>query len=270
MNSTGKTSSPGDLALLAVSVARRAGEWLMQRPSDFQRDEKSSALDFATQMDYQSERLIVEGILAARPGDGIFGEEGANRSGTTGYTWVIDPIDGTVNYVYDIPGWCVSVACKDDNGVVAGAVYAPALKRLWHAARAVGAFCNDQPVRCNEPVKLTQALVATGFAYDVERRKSQAVLAAELLPGIRDLRRIGSCALDLCMVASGMVDAYYETCVNEWDYAAATLIAQEAGAKVTVVKNIANTQKDFAMAAGPTLHASLAGKVAPHLGIEIR
>lgn len=269
MNTTHNTTSPDELARLASQIARQAGDLLMRRPENFQRDQKSNALDFATQMDYQSEHLIVEQILAARPDDGMFGEEGANRVGTTGYTWVIDPIDGTVNYVYDNPGWSVSIACKDEEGVVAGAVYAPALGRLWRAVRNAGAYCNDQSVRCNEPVDLPHALVATGFAYDVERRKLQAAIAADFLPQIRDIRRSGSCAVDLCMLASGMVDAYYETGVNEWDYAAAVLIAREAGARVTEVKGIWNGKKDFVLAAGPTLHDVFAHHLMPRLGLNI-
>ena len=230
---------------------------MKNRPSKFELDEKSGVLDFATQMDHESEKLIVSQILAARPDDGLLGEEGANKESKSGITWVIDPIDGTVNYLYDIPGWCISIAAKDPDGVLMGVVYSPATNSLWKATRGGGAFLNNAPIRCNEPVALNRALVGSGFAYDIERRKVQAEFMAKFLPEIRDLRRLGACAVDICHVASGSLDAFFEAGVNEWDYAAAGLIATEAGAKVTIKSGIWNGQKHQVLAAGPSLHAAI-------------
>ena len=168
-------------------------------------------------MDHESEKLIVGEILKSRPDDGLLGEEGSNRPSTSGITWVIDPIDGTVNYLYNIPGWCISIAAKDSEGAIVGVVYSPATNSLWKASRGNGAFLNNQPISCNEPVALDRALVGSGFAYDIEKRRIQSSLIERLLPQIRDLRRLGACAVDICHVASGSLDAYFEAGVNEWD-----------------------------------------------------
>jgi len=246
---------------LAESIALKAGSLLVNRPSKFDLDEKSGVFDFATQMDHESEKLIVSEILAARPDDGLIGEEGANRESKSGVTWVIDPIDGTVNYLYDIPGWCISIAAKDRDGGLAGVVYSPATQSLWKAHRGGGAFLNGNPIKCNDPVALNRALVGSGFAYDLEKRKIQAALIARLLPEIRDLRRLGACAVDICHVASGSLDAYFEAGVNEWDYAAAGLIATEAGAMISIDKGIWNGEKNMVIVAGPALHPALSAQI---------
>lgn len=242
---------------LAELIARKAGQLLTNRPSKFELDQKSGVFDFATQMDHESEKLIVGEIHKSRPDDGLVGEEGSNRPSTSGITWVIDPIDGTVNYLYDIPGWCISIAAKDSQGPIVGVVYSPATNSLWKASRGNGAFLNDQPISCNEPVVLDRALVGSGFAYDIEKRKIQAALIARLLPQIRDLRRLGACAVDICHVATGSLDAYFEAGVNEWDYAAAGLIATEAGAVISIDKGIWNGEKNMVIVAGPSLHLAL-------------
>jgi myo-inositol-1(or 4)-monophosphatase len=246
---------------LAESIALKAGSLLVNRPSKFDLDEKSGVFDFATQMDHESEKLIVSEILAARPDDGLIGEEGANRESKSGVTWVIDPIDGTVNYLYDIPGWCISIAAKDKDGGLAGVVYSPATQSLWKAHRGGGAFLNGNPIKCNDPVALNRALVGSGFAYDLEKRKIQAALIARLLPEIRDLRRLGACAVDMCHVASGSLDAYFEAGVNEWDYAAAGLIATEAGAMISIDTGIWNGEKNMVIVAGPALHPALSAQI---------
>jgi myo-inositol-1(or 4)-monophosphatase len=246
---------------LAESIALKAGSLLVNRPSKFDLDEKSGVFDFATQMDHESEKLIVSEILAARPDDGLIGEEGANRESKSGVTWVIDPIDGTVNYLYDIPGWCISIAAKDKDGGLAGVVYSPATQSLWKAHRGGGAFLNGNLIKCNDPVALNRALVGSGFAYDLEKRKIQAALIARLLPEIRDLRRLGACAVDICHVASGSLDAYFEAGVNEWDYAAAGLIATEAGAMISIDKGIWNGEKNMVIVAGPALHPALSAQI---------
>lgn len=250
-----------ELLNLAESIALKAGLLLVNRPSKFDLDQKSGVFDFATQMDHESEKLIVSAILAARPDDGLIGEEGANRESKSGVTWVIDPIDGTVNYLYDIPGWCISIAAKDRDGGLAGVVYSPATQSLWKAHRGGGAFLNGNPIKCNDPVALNRALVGSGFAYDLEKRKIQAALIARLLPEIRDLRRLGACAVDMCHVASGSLDAYFEAGVNEWDYAAAGLIATEAGAMISIDKGIWNGEKNMVIVAGPALHPALSAQI---------
>lgn len=250
-----------ELLNLAESIALKAGSLLVNRPSKFDLDEKSGVFDFATQMDHESEKLIVSEILAARPDDGLIGEEGANRESKSGVTWVIDPIDGTVNYLYDIPGWCISIAAKDRDGGLAGVVYSPATQSLWKAHRGGGAFLNGNPIKCNDPVALNRALVGSGFAYDLEKRKIQAALIARLLPEIRDLRRLGACAVDICHVASGSLDAYFEAGVNEWDYAAAGLIATEAGAMISIDTGIWNGEKNMVIVAGPALHPALSAQI---------
>lgn len=257
------------LADLAEQVALKAGELLLNRPKSFDLDEKSGVFDFATQMDHQSEALIVSLIKEARPEDGIFGEEGSALPSKSGLTWVIDPIDGTVNYLYDLPGWCVSIDVKHEGRAIVGVVYAPSLDLIWRGIRGRGATCNGSKIRCNDPVALDRALIATGFAYDVERRVGQADLVNRLLPKIRDIRRTGSCALDISLVASGSIDGQFESGINEWDYAAAALIASEAGAKVTVVEGIWNGAKSFTLVAGPTLHGALSKELAPSLQFPI-
>jgi myo-inositol-1(or 4)-monophosphatase len=250
-----------ELLILAESIARKAGALLMNRPPKFDLDEKSGVFDFATQMDHESEKLIVAEILSARPDDGLIGEEGANRESASGITWVIDPIDGTVNYLYDIPGWCISIGAKDKNGGLVGVVFSPATNSLWKASRGNGAYLNDVKISCNDPVALNRALVGSGFAYDIEKRKNQAALIARLLPEIRDLRRLGACAVDICHVASGSLDAYFEAGVNEWDYAAAGLIATEAGAVISIDKGIWNGEKNMVIVAGPALHPVLSAQI---------
>jgi myo-inositol-1(or 4)-monophosphatase len=239
-----------ELLELAKRVGREAGELLQKRPAAFEVTSKSTAIDVVTQMDSQSENHIVSEILKARPGDGIIGEEGSERTSKSGITWVIDPLDGTVNYLYGLPGWNVSIAAKDAEGVVVGVVVAPTINSTWSASRGGGAFLNDQAIACNEGVELNRALVATGFAYDVDARPAQLAQLSELLIRIRDIRRNGAAAVDLCHVAMGALDGYFEKGLQEWDLAAGGLIATEAGAKVT-------TASGTTIAAAPALHATL-------------
>ena len=239
-----------DLKDIAVEIAKSAGALLMQRPEQLDISTKSSDIDIVTQMDRASERFIVDAILKARPDDGIIGEEGADRPSKSGYTWVIDPIDGTVNYLYNMAGWSVSIAVKDQNGTVVGVVYSPTIDSLYTATRGGGAFLNGSKISCNDPIELNRALIATGFAYRSELRKEQVVQFNELILKIRDYRRNGSAAIDICHVASGQVDGYYEMGLLEWDRAAAELIASEAGAKISV-------HGELTIAAGPYLYGKL-------------
>jgi len=249
-----------ELLDLGISVAQEAAQLLASRPSNFEIHQKSSAVDFATQMDHASEKLIVERILAARPLDGIIGEEGAARESASGITWVIDPLDGTVNYFYDLPGWNVSIAAKDAQGVLIGVVCAPSINSLWTATRGGGAFKNGAPIRCTDPVELNRALVGTGFSYSVETRVGQSELVQSLIPRIRDLRRNGAAAVDLCQVASGALDGYFEKDLKEWDLAAGGLIAAQAGAIVSGRAGGAPGE-EMVIAAGPSLHRLLTAEI---------
>lgn len=240
-----------ELLELAAGVARQAGELLMKRPLTFEVTSKSVAIDIATQMDRDSERLIVDSLLAARPDDGIIGEEGSSRPSSSGITWVIDPVDGTVNYLYGLPGWSVSIAAKDKDGVLAGIVHAPTISSTWTATRDGGAFFNGQSIRCNDPVSLDRALIGTGFVYDVSMRAQQGKVVSALLPQVRDIRRMGSAAVDICNVATGFFDGYYEMGLKEWDLAAAQLVATESGARISTDSG------DLTYCAGPSLYPVL-------------
>jgi myo-inositol-1(or 4)-monophosphatase len=233
---------PGELLGLAVATAAEAGQMLAaDRPAGpAGRPEvagtKSSPTDVVTEMDRASESLIRRRLLAARPGDAILGEEGG-ESGAGLVRWIVDPLDGTVNYLYGLADWSVSIAAEVAGVVVAGVVAAPVHGEVFTAVLGQGAWLRageDQPValRCNTGVPLAQALVATGFGYAVARRVVQGEVVGALLPQVRDIRRGGSCAVDLCSLAAGRVDAYYERGVNCWDYAAGGLVATEAGARL--------------------------------------
>jgi myo-inositol-1(or 4)-monophosphatase len=243
-----------ELQQLAESVAIAAGDLLMDRPSSFELSEKTTAIDFATQMDLKAETLIVQRLLAARPDDGIIGEEGAARVSTSGITWVIDPLDGTVNYFYGLPGWNVSIAARDSEGSLVGVVYAPTINSLWHAVRGAGAFHNGEKIRSTTQVSLDRALLGTGFAYDVAERTEQIAMVASLLPRTRDIRRMGSAAVDLCHVGMGALDGYFERGLKEWDWAAGALIATEAGAHVA---HLGDGARKLTLAAGPGLFQRL-------------
>lgn len=238
---------------LALESAVAAGEILMDRPAAFEISTKSSAIDIATQMDEAAERLIVERIRSNRPGDAIVGEEGAQVSGSSGIRWVIDPLDGTVNYLYGLPGWCVSIAAKDREGTVVGVVHAPSLGMTWQAVRGSGAFLNGKRIWTSEVSQLDKALIATGFSYSREVRQGQSEAIKKLIPLCRDIRRLGAAAVDLCHVASGGVDGYFEVGLKEWDLAAGALIATEAGALVTG----GESDEVMVIAANPKLHQTL-------------
>ena len=254
------TAAPDRQALLelAVDVAHRAGRLLVEgRPRDLRvAATKTSPTDVVTEMDRASERLIVEGIRAARPDDGFLGEEGSADSGTSGVRWVIDPIDGTVNYLYDLPEWAVSIAAEIEGEVVVGVVHVPPLGETFTGVRGGGAHRDGVALDRLAAAELARALVATGFSYEAERRRAQGRVVAEVLPQVRDVRRGGSCAVDLCSVAAGRVDAYYERGVQPWDHAAAGLVAQEAGAVVQGLHG-APASSDFLLAAPEPLFGAL-------------
>ncbi|HEY8544869.1 MAG TPA: inositol monophosphatase family protein [Acidimicrobiales bacterium] len=261
------TGSPDPIALvdLATEVARKAADLLLegaQRTRDSV-ETKTSTTDMVTEMDHASEALIVELLQAARPDDGIVAEEGSSRPGSTGLRWVIDPLDGTTNYLYGLPGWAVSIAAEQvtdrgDRRVLAGVVLDAVHDRLYSAAAGHGARVNGEPIRCSDATDLSRALVGTGFGYQPERRRDQARVLVELLPRVRDIRRNGAAAVDLCLVACGRLDAYYEHGLAWWDHAAGSLIAAEAGAVVSPLGD--RTVLDGSIvAAAPGVHAALRG-----------
>jgi myo-inositol-1(or 4)-monophosphatase len=243
-----------ELLELARKVGLDAGALLMERPPAFEIESKSTAIDIATQMDKKAEKFIMDSLLAARPDDGIIGEEGSSVESKSGITWVIDPLDGTVNYFYGLPGWNVSIAAKDKDGSVVGVVTAPTINSTWWATRGGGAFYNGHQIHCNDPIAVDRALIATGFQYDVAHRTTQMTDLAKLVPLVRDLRRNGAAAVDLCHVAMGALDGYYEAGLKEWDWAAGGLVATEAGARFA---QYGQEPLRTTLAAGPTLHGHL-------------
>jgi myo-inositol-1(or 4)-monophosphatase len=227
---------PGALLELAVSVAREAGELAstMHAEGVDVAGLKSSPTDVVTEADRACEELLRDRLLGARPDDGFFGEEGHDDSGSSGVRWIVDPIDGTVNYLYGLPHYAVSVAAEQDGRVVAGAVVAPALALEYAASLGGGARLNGVPLGRHGSPPLEEALVGTGFSYEPDVRAHQAAAVARMLPQVRDIRRIGSCALDLCALAVGSLDAYVEEGPHLWDHAAGGLVATECGARIDV------------------------------------
>lgn len=223
-----------ELGDIARSLAREAGEHalVMRLEAIGNVTTKSSSTDVVTSADTATEQLILERLTTLRPHDAVLGEEGAAVTGTTGVVWHIDPIDGTTNYLYGIPQFSVSIGAELDGDVVAGAVFNPSTDEMFSAIRGSGAILNDQSISANTETDLGRSLVATGFGYQAHIRSHQAEILGQIIPHIRDIRRIGSAALDLCSLAAGRIDAYYEQGLNQWDLAAGTLIATEAGARV--------------------------------------
>jgi myo-inositol-1(or 4)-monophosphatase len=222
-----------ELLTLATSIAHEAGAGLRDvfgRALEI--SSKSTPTDLVSEADLATELLIRDRIEAARPNDAILGEEGDDRPGTSGLRWVVDPLDGTVNFLFGIPQWCVSIACEDGGGALAGVVYDPMRDETWAATRDGDATLDGSPIRAPERGGLATALVATGFGYDAAVRESQAGVLARLLPQVRDVRRLGAAALDLAWAAAGRYDAYYERGVKHWDVAAGALICARAGLAV--------------------------------------
>jgi len=259
------SESPEALLALAASVASTAGRllawWRLGGRPDVV-GTKSSDTDVVTEMDRESERLITERVRAVRPGDVILGEEGGQTGSGGQVRWVVDPLDGTVNYLYGLPEWAVSIAVEVDGVIVAGVVEVPGLGESYAAVTDGGAWLTRRgsaaaKLYCNDPVPLDHALVATGFGYTAGRREVQGAVVGALLPRVRDIRRRGSAAVDLCMVAAGRVDAFYERGLNYWDYAAGGLIAREAGAVVGGLSGRPESTS-MAVAAGPGLYPRLA------------
>jgi myo-inositol-1(or 4)-monophosphatase len=219
---------------LAERAARAAGEVLMSyygRPAQGL-GSKSSDTDLVSDADREAERVVRELLEAERPQDGLLAEEGSHAEAESGRRWVVDPLDGTINFLYGFPAWGVSIALEGPDGTEAGVVFDPLRPELFAAVRGGGAALNGEPIQVTGRTELAQAMVATGFSYEAERRAGQAELLLRVLPQARDIRRFGAAALDLCLVASGRVDAFYERGLNRWDEAAGRLIVEEAGGVV--------------------------------------
>jgi myo-inositol-1(or 4)-monophosphatase len=250
-----------ELAAIARSVAVGAGKLVLQadrqRPSRPQLVEdatrKSSLTDLATESDRASERFIVEQLRALRPNDGILGEEGSHDPGSTGMTWLVDPIDGTTNFVYGFPDWTVSIAVADDDGAIAGAVYEPVRDECFVAQREGGSTLNGRPLGPLFAPPLAEALIGTGFSYSPEVRVRQAQLLPIILGEVRDIRRAGAASLDLCYVATGRLDGYYEAMLKPWDRAAGLLVATEAGASFADLRELIPGQTTLVVAPGGLL-----------------
>ena len=257
------------LGELAVAVAREAGELVVRRRVEGVdvAATKSTPTDVVTRADRESEELIRTRLLDARPHDGILGEEGSSVAGTSGVTWVVDPIDGTVNYLYGIPTYAVSIGAELDGRAVAGAVVNPVSGETWTAVLGEGARLDGRPIRVTGQDRLDQSLIGTGFGYDARRRASQAAVLSQVITHVRDIRRAGSAALDLCAVACGRHDAMYERGLNRWDYSAGLLIAEEAGARSGGL-NGAAASEELTIVAAPGifdgLHDLLAAAGADH------
>jgi myo-inositol-1(or 4)-monophosphatase len=253
---------PADLAALASAAAQEAGELLLARAGRVAVVQtKSSPTDVVTEMDHAAERLIRDRLLAARPDDAILGEEGG-QTGAGPVRWVVDPLDGTVNYLYGLPGWAVSVAAEVGGVIVAGAVCVPLQRTTFTATLGGGAWLDSawdggtRRLSCSSGVALADALVATGFGYPSGQRAAQGRVVAAVLPRVRDIRRAGAAAVDLCSVAAGRVDAYYEQGTHYWDIAAGGLIAREAGAMTGGLRG-EEAGEPMTLAADPALFAEL-------------
>ena len=228
------------LVALARDVAVEAAELVAsrRRAEVTVADTKSSSVDVVTEADRAAEDLIRDRLLEARPGDGFVGEEGGGAESATGVTWVVDPIDGTVNFLYDLPQYAVSIAARVGDEVVAGVVVDVAKGECFTATRGGGAWCDGRRLAVRTLAVPGEQLVATGFSYEREVRIAQSRAVAAMMPEVRDIRRLGSAALDLCWLGAGRSDAYVEEGLNDWDLAAGGLVAREAGARLEVYPGV--------------------------------
>jgi myo-inositol-1(or 4)-monophosphatase len=264
-----------ELLEIAVTVARSAGDLLLDglKRSRTSIRTKSTNTDMVTEMDLASEALIAASLHRKRPGDAIVGEEGARQEGSTGVRWIVDPLDGTTNYLYAWPAFAVSIAAELDGRVAVGVVHDPSHGETFTAIRGVGAWLSNRdsaaggpdtvpahdgrtPLHVDAPPRLADALVGTGFNYNATLRARQAEVLTRVLPVVRDIRRAGAAALDLCWVASGRLDAFFEAGLQLWDWAAGALIAGESGAWVGDLEG-GPPSRSMTMAAPPELAAPL-------------
>lgn len=249
----------GDLEL-AEGLAREAGRLLSARygePVEGLRS-KSSGTDMVSEADNEAERAVARGLASARPDDGVLGEEGTSSGGSSGRRWIVDPLDGTTNFLYGIPAWSVSIALEDGQGLLVAVVHSPCLNETYTAERGAGCRLNGAAVRVRPPAPLSAALVATGFAYGADQRAAQVETLRRVLPRVRDVRRAGSAALDLAWVAAGRLDGYWEMGISPWDWAGGALLVTEAGGAIRVLDG----DPPGLLAATPALMEPLAGLVA--------
>jgi myo-inositol-1(or 4)-monophosphatase len=243
---------------LATSTAAQAAALIVDGLSRARTlvDTKTTGTDMVTEMDKASEALILDRLANERPDDAVLGEEGTDRPGTTGVRWIVDPIDGTTNYLYGHAGFAISIAAEIDGEIAIGVVHDPLHAEVFTAIRGEGAFRNGLPIHASAETKLSHALVATGFSYEPDRRQRQAAVLGKIIGSVRDIRRMGAASVDLCSVACGRVDAYYERGLQPWDHAAGALIATEAGALVGNLTGGA-PEFEFCLAAPPALFNGL-------------
>ncbi|WP_137843104.1 inositol monophosphatase family protein [Microbacterium sp. 2FI] len=253
------------LEAIAIDIAREAGELARRRRTEGVSiaATKSSIADIVTEADREVEDLIRARLAAVRPDDGFLGEESDAATGTTGITWVVDPIDGTVNYAYGIPSYAVSIAAVEGDPVpehwdaLAAVVFNPASGELFRAARGEGAWLDDQRLAVNAEPSSAGALLATGFGYDPATHAGDLARVARVMPMARDLRRIGAASLDLAFVASGRLDGYFERGLHPWDHAAGALLVTEAGGVVGGAGESGSPSRAMTVAAGPALFDAL-------------
>lgn len=253
---------------VAVKLAREAGELIVTRRAGHIEvaSTKSSDVDVVTAVDKESEEFLYTRLRELRPGDGFLGEEGQVEESTTGVTWVVDPIDGTVNFLYNIPHYAVSIAAVTGEPspgswqVEAGAVFNPATGELFHAARGEGAFLGERRLQIGPPPPMNLALLATGFAYSTAMRKEQVRILSQLIGEVRDIRRMGTASLDFAAVAAGRVDVYFERTLSPWDHAAGELMVTEAGGIITGIRDLPQGREGI-FAGHPTLVTQLKARI---------
>ena len=253
---------------VAVKLAREAGELIVTRRSGHIEvaSTKSSDVDVVTAVDKESEEFLYTRLRELRPGDGFLGEEGQVEESTTGVTWVVDPIDGTVNFLYNIPHYAVSIAAVTGDPVPgswqveAGAVFNPATGELFHAARGEGSFLGERRLQISSPPPMNLALLATGFAYSTAMRKEQVRILSQLIGEVRDIRRMGTASLDFAAVAAGRVDVYFERTLSPWDHAAGELLVTEAGGIISGIRDLPQGREGI-FAGHPTLVKQLKARI---------
>ena len=243
---------------LAIDAARQAGALLLElrrSPAAGVRS-KSSATELVSEADEKAERAIVAAIRRKRPDDAIVAEEGSGAMGSSDVSWYVDPLDGTINYLYGIPHWCVSICCADSSGALAAVVFDPLRDELFSSARGGGAQLGDRPLRVSDKRDLASALVATGFGYVAAQRLVQGRIIANVIGEVRDVRRFGSAALDLSWTAAGRYDGYFESVEKPWDWMAGAMLVREAGGRVTELTPL-DPAFPRIIASGPGVHDAL-------------
>ena len=248
---------------LATLAAREAGALLLElrrSPAAGVRA-KSSATDLVSEADERAEAAIVSAIKRKRPADAIVAEEGSGARGTSGVSWFVDPLDGTINYLYGIPHWSVSICCADAVGALAAVVFDPLREELFSTARGGGAWLGERPLHVTDKQDLASALVATGFGYDAAQRVTQGRIVANVVGAVRDIRRFGSAALDLSWLAAGRWDGYFESVEKPWDWMAGALLVREAGGRVTELRP-EDPASPRIIASGPGIHHDLVALLA--------